>query len=627
MASSESPVVSESLDLRVRAELVRTAYVDSLYGAQFGILVALLFGFSVYSAFPPTAVVPWLACTLVCNALRLFTRWRYLRQPVSLEDTAFWRNLFVVVSALTGLSWGLGAWLFYTAHESIYRVMIVLVLAGLTTGASRLLAPILAANVTYLHLSIVPLQLKLMANGEIRSGVLGAMCLLYLGYMTVAARQQVRTLRRTIRLGYENTALVDSLRTAKETAEQFNRHLSAEIARREIVESDLRAASESAVAANRAKSEFLATMSHEIRTPMNGIIGMLRIVQDSTLTPAQREQIETAVSSADTLLDLLNDILDLSKIESGRLELERIVFSPATTLKGVADLLRSRARSKGIDFRLEIDPRLPVALLGDPLRLRQVLFNLTGNAIKFTNRGFVAVRAQCDARDARDATLSFAITDSGIGIDAAGVTRLFQPFTQADSSMSRRFGGTGLGLAISQKLVEAMGGKIAAASEPGQGSVFHFTLRFDLASPALAPELSPAGGREMVFPKLRGRVLVVEDDRINQRVITYFLKQMGLETELAEDGLAAVDAVKNSSWDAVLMDCQLPRLDGLEATRRIRTQLAGQPLPIIALTANAGAQDRADCLAAGMDDFLTKPLQVDRLAATLQKWLKAADSG
>ena len=202
-----------------------------------------------------------------------------------------------------------------------------------------------------------------MANGEIRSGVLGAMCLLYLGYMTVAARQQVRTLRRTIRLGYENTALVDSLRTAKETAEQFNRHLSAEIARREIVESDLRAASESAVAANRAKSEFLATMSHEIRTPMNGIIGMLRIVQDSTLTPAQREQIETAVSSADTLLDLLNDILDLSKIESGRLELERIVFSPATTLKGVADLLRSRARSKGIDFRLEIDPppsRCPV---------------------------------------------------------------------------------------------------------------------------------------------------------------------------------------------------------------------------------------------------------------------------
>jgi CheY-like chemotaxis protein len=230
----------------------------------------------------------------------------------------------------------------------------------------------------------------------------------------------------------------------------------------------------------------------------------------------------------------------------------------------------------------------------------------------------------CDAREAGIATVTFTVTDTGIGMDSAAVTRLFNVFSQADSSMSRRFGGSGLGLAISQKLIEAMDGKIVAESAPGQGSKFSFTLRFAWYAASEVARVEAAKDAAYVAPVLRGRVLVVEDDRINQRVIGHFLKQMGLEITIVEDGYEAVIAATTATWDTVLMDCQLPGLDGLEATRRIREKLAGRPLPIVALTANASTDDRAACLAAGMDDFLTKPVRREILAATLEKWLTTA---
>ena len=601
---------------------MRTAYYDSKYGAPFAMLVVLLFGFAVFPAFSPRIVVPWLAFALSCNLLRLITRWLYLRQPVPDEKTERWDIAFVAVSALTGLSWGFAAWFFYTSEESGYRVVIVLVLAGMTTGVSRLLAPIVAANLSYIYLSIGPLMVRVLLSAGAHSGVLAAMCVLYLSYMTIAAVQQVRTLRRTIRLGYENAALVESLGAAKEHAENFNRDLSAEIARREVVERELRATSERAAAASQAKSAFLATMSHEIRTPMNGIIGMLRIVNETALNQSQREYIETAATSADTLLELLSDILDFSKIEAGRLELETIAFSPTTVVRSVTDLLRPRAKAKGLELELDLDPHLSVGLLGDPTRLRQILFNLIGNAIKFTDRGQIRVRVASEAVENHRATILFSVTDTGIVIDSDARQRIFHPFTQADSSMSRRFGGTGLGLGISQKLVEAMGSTIAVHSEVGRGSTFEFAIRFHRTEGPESSGHRSANGDDFVVPRLQGRVLVVEDDRINQRVIGHFLKKMGLETGLAEDGRTAVKRALEENWDAVLMDCHLPGLDGLEATRQIRAQRPDRTLPIIALTANVSTEDRAACLAAGMDDFLAKPVRVELLAATLQKRLR-----
>ncbi len=605
-AASNSPSTAP-LERRVRAELVRTAYEDSLYGAPFAAGVAVLFGAKMLSAFPARTVFLWMALALTCNALRLAMRWHYLRAPAQLEDTNRWAGWFIAVSAAAGLSWGIAAWIFYGASNPNYRTLLVLVLAGLTTGAARLLVPIFTANVAYLYLSIGPLMLRVLMDANIRSLSLGVMCVLYLGYMTVAARQQLRTLHRSIRLSFENGELVETL--------------GAEITRREGTEIELRSARERAEAANQAKSEFLATMSHEIRTPMNGILGMLRIVRDSPLTPVQHEHLETAAGSADTLLELINDILDFSKIEAGRLELERITFAPVNMMKTVADLLRPRAVAKDLELHTEFDPNLPDSIVGDPTRLRQVLFNLLGNAIKFTDRGRVTLRAVCDARESGIATITFTVVDTGIGMDAAAVSRLFNVFSQADSSMSRRFGGSGLGLAISQRLVEAMDGKIKVESTPGQGSKFSFTLRCAWYAASEAPQSPAANDARYVAPTLHGRVLVVEDDRINQRVIGHFLKQMGLEITIVEDGYEAVQAATTGPWHAILMDCQLPGLDGLEATRRIREKLAGQSLPIIALTANASTDDRTACLAAGMDDFLTKPVRRELLASTLERWL------
>ncbi len=615
--SPASTAETSRLDRQVEAELVRTAFQDAIFGAPFGMVVALLYSFAIRAAFPPKTVLLWLLTALICNLLRLISRWAYFRRPVRVETTTFWRNVFTAVSAATGLSWGAAGWIFYTPHDSVYRVMIVLVIAGLTTGASRLLAPIVLANLSYVYLSIGPLLARLLINVETRSEVLGVMCVLYLIYMSVAARQQIGTLRRTVRLGFEHAALVASLGAANEQARQLNRDLSAEIARREIVETELRAASERAVAGSRAKSDFLATMSHEIRSPMNGIIGMLRIVRDSPLTPAQRDHVETAATSADTLLDLLSNILDFSKIEAGHLQLEQIPFSPASVARSVIDLLRPRATSKGLNLVLNLAPQLPAGVLGDPTRIRQVLFNLIGNAIKFTDRGDVRVSVQAVEIGPLTTTLTFSITDSGIGMDEATLARLFRPFSQADSSMSRRFGGTGLGLAISKNLVEAMHGTIVARSANGQGSVFEFSLP---TQKAIETEATPAAS-EFVLPQLRGRVLVVEDERTNQRVILHFLKKMGLTSVLAEDGPAAVTLALPDQWDVILMDLQLPGIDGLEATRQIRFRLGDQRLPIIAFTANASTQDREACLAAGMDDFLTKPVRVELLAAALQKWL------
>ena len=623
-ATATSAPVDPALERHVNAALVRTAYLDARLGAPFGIVVAVLFAWALYPVFPARQVVPWLTFAVTCNVLRLITRWLYLRAPVPEEQAAKWARWFVAVSAASGLSWGVGAWLFYPAQESVYRIMVVLVLAGTTTGASRLLAPIAAANLSYIYLAIGPLLPRLTLSPDTRSYTLAAMWGLYVAYMTLAARQQQHTLRRTIRLGQENAALVDSLGAAKEQAEKMNRELKAEIARREVMETELRAASERAFAASRAKSEFLATMSHEIRTPMNGIIGMLRIVRDTPLSQGQRDHIETAASSADTLLELLSDILDFSKIEAGRLELENIPFSPTNVVRSVIDLLHSRAAAQGLELKIELDPRLPVGLIGDPNRLRQVLFNLVGNAIKFTNRGTVTLRLTCASLEAASATVGFSVADSGIGIDLDALQRIFRPFTQADNSMSRRFGGSGLGLAISQQLIEAMGSRIEARSEPGRGSTFEFRVRFARATGSETNGNGSAGSAQFILPRLRGRVLVVEDDRVNQRVIRHFLKQMDLDTGLAEDGPAAVEMATGGKWDVVLMDCNLPGMDGLEATRQIRARLANRTLPILALTANVSVEDRADCLAAGMDDFLTKPVRVELLAAALQRHLRAA---
>ncbi|MCP5151040.1 MAG: response regulator [Chromatiales bacterium] len=591
-------------DPRVRSALLEILLDRGVSSAVASALLATVVAWVLSPVLARGTLLVWLAWMWVVPLLRARLTGRFGALGGGSAVGSGWHRAFVVTVALNGLGWAAVPLLAFPVASDALRATLLVVICGVMAGGVSALAPDRVCVRIYAVALTPPLCLQLLAHGGDTGAVVAAAVVVYTALLVRLAAQSRDTLASSIAMAHANAGLVERLRRAREEAEALN--------------DELRQARDQALASLRARDEFCAIMSHELRTPLNGVLGTASLLRATPLDQRQSRMVEVVETSGRNLLALIDDILELAKMEAGHLALTMQPFDLRAETEAVCELFRANAEGKGIALTADIDPQLPPAVMGDAMRLRQVMSNLVGNAIKFTEKGRVRVacRRLPDEREGQ-VVVSIEVHDSGIGMTPEVLGRIFDRFVQADGSTSRRFGGTGLGLAICQHLVRAMGGEITVRSMPEVGSCFGF--RLELAEVA-APSTGSVGAAVAPASLHGRRVLVAEDNPVNAILVRDMLELLGCEVETVADGEAAVRATRDGDHDLVLMDWHMPALDGAAATRAIREHEArhrGRRVPIVALTANALAGDRETCIAAGMDDYLTKPIDLDALRALL----------
>jgi signal transduction histidine kinase/ActR/RegA family two-component response regulator len=586
----------DDIELRVYAERVALLYSMTPFTLAMAVLLSTIITVAAASVVPFASLVSWYAANNGVSLWRYMLIRRYRRVQPSPEVARAWAWPFILLTAAAGAIWGLlGTWLFPPNDPASQAMMLVILVGTSAVGLFTLGSMAVAYAAICLPMLLPPAAHLFMIGGQ-ANDVFGV-GLLLLSFIAVSnARRHQRNTAELLRLRFVNARIAEERERALQSAEH----------------------------ASYVKSRFLANMSHEIRTPLNGILGMTQLLADSRLDDEQRFRLDVVQRSGRHLLVLINDILDFSKIEAGRLAVEHAPFDLRRAVADVTDLLAAIAHDKRIAFHTAIAADVPSWVEGDVARVKQVLQNLLGNAIKFTDHGSVRLNVRKGVPG--EPSLRFEVEDTGPGIPEDQQKTVFDAFRQVDGSHARRHGGTGLGLTISRELARAMGGDVGCTSEMGRGSTFWFTA--ELAETAM-PETAMRHAREQREADIRltGRVLLAEDNSINALVAMGHLEKLGLAVECVENGKQALERAINGGYDLILMDCQMPEMDGFEATRRIRSyeQANGRKrVAVVALTANAIRGDEERCIAAGMDGYLAKPFQASDLRAALERHLPRA---